>query len=150
MKIDPKLKKVIENMEPGSIVLDGFMGNDTRQLPDIIIHDEELCAKIGLDVDAAVERMKYLSEKGKLGLGEPITVDEKWLVQIREARGRIPSPFEDALFYKINTEVIHIADNRKINFSELSLYLIEKYHFFQGHGSNYRIEPLLLKKVLEL
>jgi hypothetical protein len=150
MKLSPKVKKALENMQPGEIAKTGFLGEDHRSLPDIIAHDEELCAIAGLDIQKAVEKMKYLSSEGEKGLGEPITVDSTWEVKISEARGRIPSPFEDALFKKRNTTIKNLNTGKGINFSDLSLYLIEQYHFFQGHGSTYRIEPQDLKAILEL
>lgn len=150
MKLSPQIKKAIENMQPGEIIQSGFLGDDSRPLPDIIAHDEEVCSRIGLDIDKAVEKMTYLSGEGEKGLGEPITVEGTWQVSISEARGRIPSPFEDALFKKRNTHVTLVETGEEMDFSDLSLFLIDKYHFFQGRGSIYRIEPQKLKKILKI
>ncbi|MFW5807720.1 MAG: hypothetical protein ACOCWH_01560 [Spirochaetota bacterium] len=150
MKLTPQMRKAMENMQAGRIIKTGFFGEDPRPLPDIIAHDEELCSAIGLDIDAAAARMKHLTFEGEKGLGEPITVEKKWRVTISEARGRIPSPFEDGLFKKRNTHVVNLENSEEMDYSDLSLFLIEKYHFFQGYGSPYRIEPQKMKKILEL
>lgn len=150
MKLSPEYKKAMENMQPGRVIKTGFLGDDSRTLTDIIEHDEELCKKTGLDINEAVEKMEYLLEEGKKGLGEPITVDDLWEVTIFEARGRLPSPFEDGLFKKINARVTHISSGKTVNYSELSLHLIKKFHFFQGKGSVYRLEPEEIKAVLGL
>ena len=41
MKMTPELTKAQENMRPGEITADGFLGNDKRPLVDIIEADEE-------------------------------------------------------------------------------------------------------------
>ncbi len=150
MKMSPEMQKARKNMEPGVIIKTGFLGDDTRPLVDIIQHDEEVMKSLGLDFDTVVKKMKYLMEEGKKGLGDPITVDDTWRVMIHEARGRLPSPFEDGLFKKINATVERIDTKKSISYSELSLFLIEKHHFFQGKGSAYRVEPKDIKEVLGL
>lgn len=148
MKMSPEYTRAQANMQPGAITKDGFLGEDTRLLVDIIAHDEELLKQCEVDIDTAVEKMQYLLEKGMEGLGEPITVDDTWLVKIDEARGKLPCPFEDGLFRKRNVQVEHKASGEKISFSELSLHLLQAHHFLQGKGSFFRLEPEILKKVL--
>ncbi|MCG8570037.1 MAG: hypothetical protein MJB14_07830 [Spirochaetes bacterium] len=151
MKMSPFFKKAMENMKPGTITKTGFLGDDKRPLIDIIEEDEELLEKLKLNIPQLTERMKYFLEEGEKGLGEPITVDNKYLVQVYEARGKLPSPFEDdGLFRKINVTVENLELKKTIIYSELSLHLIEKFHFFQGKGSTYRLDPKLLKEVLEI
>jgi hypothetical protein len=150
MKMPPDLIKAMEKMQPGKIVKSGFLGDDLRPLTDIIQHDEEVMQKIGLDYETIAVKMKYLMDQGLRGLGEPITVDGKWIVRIDEARGKLPCPFGDGMFKKINANVKSIKYNKSINFSELSLHLIEKHHFFQGKGSFYRLEPEIIEDIFEL
>lgn len=150
MKMGPDLVKAAKNMEPGVITQSGFLGDDSRPLADIIEHDEETMQRLGLDFESLVERMEYLYREGEQGLGEPITVDGRWLVKVDEARGRLPSPFEDRLVRKINIQVTNISLKRSVNYTEMSIHLIGEHHFFQGRGSDYRLEPGYLKEVLEL
>ncbi len=150
MKMTPFMQKAQKNMEPGVIIKTGFLGDDTRSPADIIQHDEEVMNSLGMDFETMVSKMKYLMEEGKKGLGDPITVDKTWRVVIHEARGKLPSPFEDGLFRKINATVTRVDNGRSISFSELSLFLIERHHFFQGKGSSYRVEPKDIKDVLGL
>ncbi|WGS64029.1 hypothetical protein [Marinitoga aeolica] len=150
MKMTPEFQKAQANMQPGIITADGFLGDDDRNLIDIIIEDEELLSSLNCDVETIIEKLKYLKEKGEKGLGEPITVDGKWEVQVGEARGHLPCPFEDGIFRKVVTKVVNLKNNESIIFSDLSLHLIEKHHFFQGKGSPFRLDPAKLVRVLEI
>lgn len=150
MKMTPDFIKAMEKMQPGKIVKSGFLGDDPRPLTDIIQQDEEVMQKIGLSFEKISDKMKYLMDQGLRGLGEPISVDGKWIVRIDEARGKLPCPFGNGMFKKINVNVKSIKYNKSINFSELSLHLIEKHHFFQGKGSFYRMEPGFIEDILEL
>jgi hypothetical protein len=134
MKMSPELKRAQENMLPGVITSAGFLGEDTRNLVDIIEQDEETLQKLGIDIEEASRVLHNLLEEGRKGLGEPITVQGKYQVQVTEARGFLACPFEDGIFRKINAEVIHLPTGTNFLFSELSLHLFEKHHFLQGSG----------------
>ena len=150
--MSPQYVKAQANMQPGVITSDGFLGDDPRPIVDIIAADEIRMRKLGLEFDEVVEKMRYLFDEGRKGLGEPVTVDGKWIVQVFEARGFLASPFEDGKLRKINATVAlqsggHPTDTR-ILYSALSLHLIEKHHFLQGRGSSFRLDPDSIKAVL--
>ncbi|MEM5947661.1 hypothetical protein WKV44_03795 [Spirochaetia bacterium 38H-sp] len=148
MKNNPLYKKAYANMQPGVITADGFLGDDTRSLADIIEADEEAFAALGLEFEEVAQKLRQLQTEGLRGLGEPVTVEGKWLVRVDDARGRLPSPFEDGIFRKVNTEVLNKKNNTRIVFTDLSLHLMEKYHFLEGKGSPFRLEPADIKAVL--
>jgi hypothetical protein len=143
------MKKAQENMAPGVITADGFLGEDTRPLQDMIVETEELMRHHGIDIDNVVQTLKDMMEEGRNGLGEPITVDEKWIVQTNEARGHLPCPFEDGIERKITTVIRNIKQGESIMISSLSLHLLKKHHFLEGKGSAFRLDPEKLKRVLE-
>lgn len=150
MKMSPNMRKAQENMAPGVITADGFLGEDKRPLQDIIIESEELMRYHDIDFDEVVQILKDMMEEGRNGLGEPITVDEKWIVQTTEARGHLPCPFEDGIHRKITTVIRNIALEESIMISTLSLHLLQKHHFLEGKGSPFRLDPEQLKRVLEI
>jgi hypothetical protein len=154
MWMSPEYAKAQENMQPGEITADGFLGDDNRPIVDIIQADEGEMSRLGVSFEDAVARMRYLMREGQKGLEEPVTVGDRWIVRVSEARGFLPSPFEDGIFRKVNAEVEHAPDGNstgdRLWYTELSLHLMEKYHFLQGKGSSFRIEPSQIKKVLEL
>lgn len=157
MKMPPQYQKAQENMKPGVITSDGFLGNDTRPLVDIIEADEERMKALELDFDAVADTLQHLLEEGRKGLGEPVTVDGNWVVRTDEARGFLASPFEDGIFRKVNAEVERLEEGpagqpvptgARIIYTSLSLHLLRKYHFLQGHGASFRLEPEAIRSVL--
>ncbi len=148
MKMPPLFVKAQANMQPGVLSSAGFLGDDDRLLADIIARDEEAFQKLGLDFSKAAESLRRLMNEGRKGLGEPITVEGKWRVQVSEARGVLACPFEDGVSRKTNATVELVDGGRRIYFSDLSLHLMEVHHFLQGKGSPFRLEPEDIKQVL--
>ena len=150
MKMSPLFVKAKSNMQPGVITKDGFLGTDSRQLIDIIEADEKKIKSINLDIDILTDKMNYFLKEGQKGLGEPITIDKKWLVKVTESRGKLPCPFEDGIFGKINVEIENLSNKEKCNYSQLSIHLIKKHIFFQGKNTFFRLEPEVLKRLFEI
>lgn len=154
MKMSPQYRKAQDNMQPGVITADGFLGDDTRNIVDIIEADEEKFSQLDLEFETVITRLRYLIEQGRKGLGEPVSVDGRWIVTTNEARGHMVSPFEDGVFRKINARIEHApggkADGNELLVTELSLHLMEKHHFLQGRGASFRLDPENIKTVLEM
>lgn len=150
MKMSPLFKKAFVNMQPGKIIKEGFLGDDSRTPADIISEDEKQVKSLNMDFEIIAGKLKYFLNRGLKGLGEPVTVDEKWLVRVDEARGRLPCPFEDKILYKNTVYVKNIVKNLDFYYSELSIHLIESHHFFQGRGSSFRLEPSAIKQIFEI
>lgn len=148
MKLSPEMKKATHNMKAGILSIDGFLGEEKLSLPDIIARDEGEMRKLGLSFDIIGNKLHYLMEHGERGLGEPVTVDDKWIVQIIEVKGDIPCPFEDGICHKTTVEVIRKDNKEKILYTGLSVHLLKKHHFLEGKGSTFRLEPKQLQKVL--
>ena len=150
MKMSPQNIKAQANMQPGVITSSGFLGDDERPIVDIIEKDEETMQKLALDFEETAAAMRRLLVTGRKGLGEPMTVEGLWRVQVSDARGFLACPFEDGIYRKTNVAVELVSTGKIILFSELSLHLMEKHHFLQGKGSPFRMEPEDLKEVLRL
>ena len=149
MKMSPEFIRAQRNMQPGEITADGFLGDDSRSLIDIIAADEAAMIELGLSFDECATRLESLMEAGRRGLGEPVTIDDTWRVKTDEARGVLPSPFEDGVFKKVNATIELVGDpSATLRITALSLHLMKKNHFLQGRGASFRIEPRMLKRVL--
>lgn len=148
MKMTPALKKALSNMEPGVITAGGFLGDDKRELPEIIVEDQAHFKQENLDWDEVAEKLQYLTDQGRKGLGEPVTVDEKWIVKTDEARGHLACPWEDGVCRKINTIVKNKANGQSLFYTELTIHLLKEHQFLEGKGSTFRLEPHLIKTVL--
>lgn len=148
MKMTPYMAKAQSNMFPGKITAEGFLGDEKLNLNEIITRDEGEMIRLGMKFETVADLLREFMLKGEHALGEPVTIDNKWIVQTIETRGKLPCPFEDGTFQKVSVRLETISSGDTLVYTELSLHLLEKHHFLQGKGSPFRIEPMKLKKVL--
>lgn len=149
-KISPQLKQLEEDMAPGSLTLDGFLGDDPRSIEEIIREDEAYLAREGADIKEIVKTLKAFTFKGVEGLGDPIDVGD-YLVSVEHFRGWQYCPFKhQKKLSKRNTRLYDKVTKKELYWSDLSLHLIEEHGFFQGRGAHFRMEPETLLQVLRL
>ena len=151
MKANPGLKKAEENMRPGVITLDGFLGNDGRSLGEILIADEGAVRLMGLTHRAIAERMRFLMDAGQEGLGEFVSVNPHYEVRVQSVRGKLPCPFGDGEFIpKTNIIVKNLSLGREVTFTEFHIHLVGDHGFYEGQGSPFRMNPEDLRDILEI
>ena len=138
-----------ERMKPGVITARGFLGRDERALADIIQADEEAFRRLGLEFDAAAARLEAWKQGGARGLGEPITVDGRWLVRTGDARGVLPCPWEDGVYHKNSVDVTDPRNGALVIYSDWSIHLLRVHHFCQGLGSPFRLDPDTLARMMK-
>ena len=63
MKQTPEYDKIQENMRKGVITLDGFLGDDTRKLVDIIAEDTFAIHAHHTTKEAIASRMEYFRKQ---------------------------------------------------------------------------------------
>ncbi|WP_321330113.1 hypothetical protein [uncultured Ilyobacter sp.] len=148
MKMTPYMIKAQSNMVPGKITAEGFLGDEKLNISEIITRDEGEMIRLGMKFQTVADLLRDFMLKGEHALGEPVTIENKWIVQTIEARGNLPCPFEDGIFQKISVQLKLISSEETITYTDLSLHLLEKHHFLQGKGSPFRIDPIKLKRVL--
>ncbi|WP_320048068.1 hypothetical protein [uncultured Ilyobacter sp.] len=148
MKMTPYMIKAQSNMLPGKIAAEGFLGDEKLNLNEIITRDEGEMIRLGMKFQTVADLLRGFMLKGGHALGEPVTIENKWIVQTIEARGNLPCPFEDGIFEKVTVQLKLISSEETIAYTDLSLHLLEKHHFLQGKGSPFRIEPMKLKRIL--
>jgi hypothetical protein len=151
MKQTPQMKRITENMRPGVITLEGFLGNDSRGLDDILAEDDGIVKRLGLDHKDIARQMNLLKGHGEGGLGEFIKVEPHFEVQVDSVRGKLPCPFSHPGIYpKTNIRVRNKSLDREIIFTEMHIHMIEAHGFYEGRGSRFRLEPKDLIDILEI
>jgi hypothetical protein len=150
MKQTVQLRKIQEKMAPGVITRDGFLGQDRRNLVDILVQDDGLVRRLGFSHQALAQRMIELRDAGLPGLGDYIDVAPHFEVRVDSVRGKLPCPFGDpGIFPKTNTTVRNMKTGREITYTDLHIHLIGSHGFYEGEGSPFRLEPAALAEVLE-
>lgn len=143
MKENPIDSKVRQDMR------ERFLGSDTRLIAQIIESDEAELRAAGLGADELARAMRRLTEKGMESLGDEVQADG-FMVRVEEYMGQIGCPFKHGVREaKRNTTAID-PRGRVMTWTDMSIHLIERHGFFQGEGSDYRLEPLELAEFLGL
>lgn len=151
MKLSPDMRKIQERMQPGVITRDGFLGNDRRNLVDILEEDDAEVRRMGLTHQEIANQMLYFKEQGLRGLGEFITVPPHFEVRVDSARGKLPCPFGDpGIFQKTNTTVRNLKLGKEITYTDLHIHMIGSHGFYEGRGFPFRIDPVEIVEVLEI
>lgn len=151
MKQTPEYDRIQQEMMPGVIALDGFLGDDKRKLIDIIASDEMKVHKLNRTHEDIAKKMVYFKEKGLAGLGEFITLDDHFEVKVESVRGLLPSPFGGPYMYgKVNTTVVNKKLDRTIVYTDLHIHFVADHGFYEGKGSPFRLDPDDLIEILEV
>jgi hypothetical protein len=147
MKQTVQMSEIQERMKPGVITRDGFLGKDRRNLIDILQDDDAEVKRRNLTHKQIAERMVQLREAGKRGLGEFISVPPHFEVRVDSVRGKLPCPFKHpGLIRKTNISVRNLKTNREITYTDMHIHMIGEHGFYEGRGSNFRLE---IKDILE-
>lgn len=151
MKQSVQMDRVQQNMRPGRITRDGFLGADGRKLVEILIEDDATVKRMGLAHEQIAQRMRVLRDAGARGLGGVVTVEGHFEVQVNSVRGRLPCPFGHAGTVAItNITVKNLNTKREIVYTDLNVHMIERHGFYEGKGAPLRLEPREIAEILEV
>jgi hypothetical protein len=150
MKQTVEMDKVQHNMRPGCITLKGLLGEDRRNLVDILIDDDGEVKRLGTSHEAIAARMQELRDAGAQGLGESITVEGRYEVRVDSVRGKLPCPFEDGVVQKTFVQVRNTGLDRTITYTDLHIHMIREHGFYEGKGSAFRLPPPDLVAILDV
>jgi hypothetical protein len=148
MKNTQAEKDAYEQMWPGVITAQGFLGSDQRSFADIVEADLEAWRRAGTDPDEAAAFLERLRDLGQKGLGEPTGIDGRWVVTTGDARGVLPCPFHDGTFHKNSIEAVDEKTGKRIIYSDLSIHLLRAHRFCQGTGSPFRLDPEMVAAMM--
>lgn len=149
MKESPQAQKLERLLKSSRLVAGGFMGDDTRNVYEIIYSDAAELSKLKLTPQQVAERMQQITNIAIPGLGTWVTVDKQRQAKIDEAKGRLVCPWpHPGRFAKRITTLKLTETDVSIRWSDLNIHLIAEHGFFEGKGSMFRIEPKELIRFL--
>jgi hypothetical protein len=151
MKQTPQEKTIYDNFKPGKITKEGFLGDDTRHIHDIIEEDMHTLARLEVTQEQIADRLQYFIEEGKKGLETSVDIGD-FTTQVIWRRGMLPSPFGDPkrLYHKIVATVLNKKLNKELTYTQLNVHLIRDHGFFEGKGSVFRLEPEDVVEILDI
>ena len=93
--------------------------------------------------------MQQITDAAKAGLGTWVQIDETLEAKVDEARGWLVCPWSHpGTFLKRITSVRAVETGASIQWSDLNIHLIAEHGFFEGRGSNFRLEPAELVAII--
>jgi hypothetical protein len=149
MKQPPDTQKLEKILRSSKLVAGGFMGTDPRSVSEIINDDTFELTGLKITTEKIAERMKEITNAAIPALGEWVQAGHDLEAKVEEARGWLSCPWpHPARFAKRVTYVRNSASGQNIQWSDLNIHLIEKHNFFEGKGSEFRIEPKELVEII--
>ena len=145
MKENPTEKKIRNNLKPGQLTISGFMGEDKRDYSEVIASDRVLLNKLGYDEKKISSRMQFFTDFAFESFDGTITWEDNYKIQYETFRGKLICPFaHSGVFRKGYITVTNLKKSISISWSPLNIHMIEEHCFFEGKGSEHRLDPQLL------
>jgi hypothetical protein len=141
-----------KKMRPGMSSQAGFLGPDERLLDVMAADNRYVVEDRGLTHQ---ELARHLHAMGAIALRDRKSGTDtefryhgrRYRVQVTLWRGFQPSPFGDGTKAHVDAVVENLDNGTSIEYSLLVPHMIERYGFYEGHGTPYRVEP---RQVLEV
>lgn len=136
-----------KDMRPGAYATRGFLGADERLL-DILVEDNRyIVEQLGLTHQELAKHLRAIGQiAAKSGSLEFRYHGRRFKASVRLSRWYQASPFRDGT----QTNALVISDNldseKRLEYSLLMPDLIERYGFYEGKGTPYRLDP---RKIVE-
>jgi hypothetical protein len=137
-----------KDMRPGAFSAKGFLGARERLL-DVLAEDNKYVVDtlgrthqelaIHLRVAAAIGEKKNLQEFMYHG--------SRYRITLEYTLGYQDSPFNDGTRTSGEATLENLSNGKKLHYSLLVPDMIERYGFYEGHGTTYRVEP---KKIVDV
>jgi hypothetical protein len=149
MKESPQTQKLERLLKSSKLVAGGFMGDDARNIYEIIDADAAELSKLKLTTQQVAERMQQITNLAIPGLGTWVKVDEQHQAKVDEVKGRLVCPWPHPGRFAKRITTLKLAETDvSIRWSDLNIHLIAEHGFFEGKGSMFRIEPKELIRFL--
>lgn len=143
-------------MRPKKLSQSGFLGADEK-LVDILVADNKVVVderglthqQLAWHLHAMGVIAAMLEKKANAMPVEFVYHGRRFRVTRFAWRGYQASPFEDETKSNADAEVTNLANAKKIKYGLLVPYMIERYGFYEGKGTKYRVEPSQVLAVLD-
>ena len=151
MQLSPQDKNLLERLGPSKLSGSGFLGHDRRPVEEIVADDLRTLEQRGVNLETFVDRLTRIYRTAGSAFGGEVGVGPGLTAVWYDAKGEIPSPFRgDGRYEKGEAVVEQKSTGKTFIVTALSIHLIERFGFFQGRGSRYRIDPATVIDLLGL
>jgi hypothetical protein len=134
------------DMRPGAYANKGFIGPDERLLDVLAADNKYVVEQLRLTHQDLAKHLRAIGEAaGKTG-GEFVYRGRKLKANLQVSRWWQASPFKDGTQTNSYVSVQDAHRGLKLEYSLLLCDLVERYGFYEGKGTPYRLDP---RKIVE-
>lgn len=135
------------SMRPGKLSRSGFLGKEEGLL-EVLTADNDWVVKSGLTHQELARHLLLLDSIGRRETGPFLYQGVRFRATVILTDGFQDSPFQDGT--KTNADVIleNLDNGEAIKYSPLVPLMVERYGFYEGKGTSYRVDPKAIVKVL--
>jgi hypothetical protein len=142
-----------KDMRPGALSTRGFLGKDEKLLDVLVMDNKYVVDERGLTHQELARHLHLLGAVAlKHGYDKETEIayhGRRFRVWGLTSKGFQDSPFRDGTKSGSDVTVENVKTGKKLGYSLLVPYMIERYGFYEGKGTPYRVEPSQVLAVLD-
>jgi hypothetical protein len=146
------IAKLEKRMRPGADSRAGFLGKDESLLDVLAADNRFVVEELGLTHQELARHLHLIGAiAAKQGKGKSLDIryhDQVLRLETSFSRGIQESPFDDETKTNCNTTIQNTASGKKLTYSLLVPHMMERYGFYEGKGTPYRVDPRAVLEVL--
>ena len=149
-----KIAALERDMRPGALARAGFLGDKEKLLDVLALDNRTVVDKLGRSHTELALPLRilgtYVQEKATKEPIEFVYRGHRFQARAEVAKAHIQSPFEEDLSTNVSVTLWNLDNGKSLTYSMMVPHLIERYGFYEGHDTSYRVEPGDIVEVLEL
>jgi hypothetical protein len=143
-------------MRPGEASTAGFLGKQENLLDVMAADNKYVVDQMGLTHQELAKHLHAMAAvwdwqfKNKQEEAEFLYNGQKFKIKVVSTRGFQDSPFADGTKSGADATVQNLTSGKKLEYGLLVPYMIERYGFYEGQGTSYRVDPRKVVEVFDL
>ncbi len=148
-----KIMDLEKDMRPGAASMAGFLGKDERLLEVIAADNAYVVDQLGLTHQELARHLHVVGAiAGKHALKGPTEFayhGRRYKVSAVFFLGYQDSPFKDGTKTDCDVTVHNLTNGKKLKYSLLVPHMVERYGFYEGKGTSFRVDPRAVLEVFD-
>lgn len=141
------------DMRPGANSSMGFLGKDESLLGILALDNKFVVDQQGLSHQDLARPLLILGAIAqKHAVEQPLEIlyhGKRFRLQAQVFRGFVQSPFNDGTKANCEASVLNVDSGKRVAYSLLVPHMIERYGFYEGQGTRYRVPPQTILEALD-
>jgi hypothetical protein len=140
-------------MRPGALSQAGFLGKGEGLLEVMAADNRYVVEELGLTHQELAKHLHVLGAIGRRHFPQEAAFTyhgSTFKVKVVSSHGYQDSPFKDGTRTNSDATVQNVGNGKKLGFSLLVPFMIERYGFYEGKGTTYRVDPHQVVQVLDI